>query len=323
MPQDITFLTKTVSKFKEFNTKNIETSLANIKTYRAAVIYFKDLILHYQKEMYVNPFIKDLLNSDNEIKVSNKSVEFVQSLMLHNDISSILKTNINKDIILVYIKGFIQNYDNLKDAHYLYNNSVKFRDIPNYTLMYMLRVFYNNVEQSILRGHSFRLNRVEATIKIINKQRKKPQHDNKILRKTEDWGASMKFLKEQSKSLDFETYTLYDTGKINKREFIKRLKPHLYSNDNKAGLKWIIYCTKDSDHWLIINHKYSTIPNIRFYSITPKNDISTAEQSQIKFTEECNSVDDIIDTKLLGLRDKIRALERFDLDYCLNTFKTY
>jgi hypothetical protein len=52
-----------------------------------------------------------------------------------------------------------------------------------------------------------------------------------------------------------------------------------------------------------------------------KNYISNRDQSQIKFTDECNNIDEIIETKLLGLRDKIRALERFDPDYCKETFK--
>jgi UDP-N-acetylglucosamine transferase subunit ALG13 len=323
MPQDITFLTKTTNRFKEFNNNNIENSLANIKLYDNNLNYFKDLILYYSKEMYSNPFIKELIEFKSGMKISNKSLNFINSLISHNDIGSILKSNTNKDILLIYIRGFIKSYDELLDAQYLYNNSIKFKDIPDSTIMYIIRSFFSTVEQSILRGNSFRLNRVEATIKIVNKVRKKSKYGNKILRKTEDWGKSMKFLKEQAKTLDFETYTLYDTGKINKREFIKRLSPYLYSPTNKNGLKWIFYCDKDSDHWLILSHKYSTIPNIRFYSIIPKNDIATAEQSQIKFTNNCKSVDDIIDTRLLGLRDKIRALERFDLDYCLKTFKSY
>jgi hypothetical protein len=321
MPQDNTFLEKTSTKFRTFNTTTIKIALDDIALYTKNVNYFRNLLLHYQNEMYVNPIIKDLINSKGDVILSNKSIAFIQGLINSNTLDSILKTSKNKDIITIYFRGLITNYEKLIDSRYKYNSANKFKDIPEHVIFYLLRVFFNNVEHSLLRGHSYRLNRVEAYIKIVRKPRKKKRYNNQILRKTEDWGRSMKFLIEQSKDLDLETHNLYINKRITKRQFIQRLKPHLYSPTNTKGLKWIFYSDREDDAWLILSHRYSSIPNIRHYSITPKNDISTADQSQIKFTDECENIDEIIETKLLGLRDKIRALERFDPEYCNNTFK--
>ena len=294
-----------------------------LKEVKKDINYFGNLLISNSDKVYPNPLLSSLskCNRDNITISKLEYFDFVANDNFKFKYSSYIKNKSDVNLINVYFYGFIKSYKLRYEISQQILKSTFYISVGYDTLCYIIRRYFFQVQQLLLIGGSYTFVGVKGTIMIYGKHKSKAKYNNAQMRKVEDWGASLKFLIEQSKRLDEETYNLYKAKLIRKREFLRRLKPHLYSYDNPKGLKWIIYSEKDFDLWLILKTKISKFKPIKIYSITPTNFINNETKSQLDFTAKAKDIGEIIESELLGFRDKIRALERFDMEYCLTTFK--
>jgi hypothetical protein len=296
------------------------------------LVYFRECLLAHKDELYTNDLIIELLKCSPDKIIITKATynqfknfevgeeDHNSKILSKNNMGIIFKQALNKDIVIVYIRGLLQAYKNKYEANIKVQLLSQILLIPKYTLNYILRRYYLQIQFKLLLGHSHLMCNSSTRLRIIGKHRKKASHEFAIIKKTEDWGESFKFLIEQSKTLDITSYIQYLNKQITKKEFINKLRPHLYSTSNPNGLKWIIYSNKEFDYWLVASKENSEFSYVEGYNITPTNFINCKHKSQIQFTNNCTDVSQIIYSEELGLRDKIRALERFDIEYCKKTF---
>ena len=294
-----------------------------LKRAKSDINYFGNLLLSNADKMIPNPLILALSKCNmNDINISKS--EYLGLVEMYNtkkNLSDYIIKNSDKNLLNVYFYGFIKSYILRYEISKQILRSNFYIVIGFDTICYIIRRYFFQVQQSLLLGESYTFSGIKATIMIYGKHKLKSKYNFAQYRKVEDWGASMKFLIEQSKTLDENAYNLYKAKLIRKKDFLKLLRPHLYSYDNPNGLKWIIYSEKDFDLWLILKTKISKFKPIKIYSITPTNYINNETRSQLDFSSKVKEINEIIESEILGFRDKIRALERFDMEYCLTTFK--
>lgn len=323
-------VSETVSEFKLSYSESIAEYKSTIDSLDNELEYFANLILGLKEYMYPNDLVIDLVKcKDERIILTRKTyIKFKDLVSTPNNLNPLINNGEYKEILNVYIKAFMKAYRLRHEANRSLKRLVKFNSIKDFTLQFIIKRYFLQAQKALLGGSNFELIKAKALISIYGKSRKKKKYGYAILRKTEDWGESLKFLISQSEKLNNDAYVKYTSKLITKREFFGLMKPYLYSSTNPKGLKWIIYSDKDLDHWVIL--KDVSMPNVSpprqygfvaNYNITPTNFVQNEGRSQIKFTNECKGLFDIIETEELGLRDKIRALERYDFNYCLKTFK--
>ncbi len=92
----------------------------------------------------------------------------------------------------------------------------------------------------------------------------------------------------------------------------------IYSKDNPNGEKYLVYYSGDYLYWFWWDKAQSRIPNLQLYTFTPTNFINTEDRSQLAFTKKAKSKKDIIESDLLGNRDKLQCLLRFDPSHGFN-----
>lgn len=280
-------------------------------------LFFAKLITDkYKDDVYPNDILNYILNVSNN-PIAHFNTDKVRVLFAMNDIRTILKTNLRLDIS----KEIFNIYNGFKDA--VEKESIatlKLIDLENTNLndrafRYLYRKYFENVSYKLLEtGHIYNFYRAGIYIKIKSKIRK----GNKL---KPDWGESLKLLKLLAENHNPELAKRYANKDITKQDFINEMKSITYNETtNPNGKKWIVYCNKDLDHWLIINRHHSTIKNSQYLHITPTNYIINETKSQVDFVKNAKSVKEIIYSGELGFRDKIRALENFDMAFCLNTY---
>jgi len=132
-----------------------------------------------------------------------------------------------------------------------------------------------------------------------------------------DWGESLKTLEAIAKDKE-ETREILDSYKIKvikKKQFIAQMKSYVYSEEHPNYPKWLVSIETDINpywHWSRIK---SNVKNKHLFSFTPTNFVQNESRSQLDFIKTAKSVNDIIDTNLLGCRDKVYALLRYDRNH--------
>lgn len=321
------------TSFLRYHTQKILDNNKKLKEANRDISYYGRLILANKDQMYDNPVLTALFNNVNldNIKLTRseydkiiKYTPFVKGVSpteYNNKYSAYLKNGRYRDIINIYMYGFVNSYKKKVEASMQILESRKFIEVKHETLVYIIRRYFLQVQMHLLNGSQYTFPSIGATIKIFGKHRRKAKYNYQVLKPTIDWGASFKYLIEQSEYLDKETYDLYKKKYITKSDFIRKLRPYLYRHDNPTGLKWLLYSEKNFDLWLTLRTRLRKLEQLKMYSIVPTNFINNISKSQIDFTNNVNSIGEIIESELLGFRDKIRAIERYDMEYCLKTFQ--
>jgi hypothetical protein len=309
MPIDNTFANRLASNIKKELTLNLKTTVEEIKALNINLLYLKGKIKSAVSELYLEDYIKLILNTDDKrINIDvEKSIEF-RNLVSQNRITiyrcndSTLKA-VYKSYVMAFCEQIVRKNELVED--YKFFSEVKYYTFDN--ILHIIRRYYFNLQKHILLGRSYRFPVVNFTMKIFGRTEFGEAYKNRI-----DWGKSIKNLVELAKTHDPELYSLYYNKKIGRNRFIELMAKH--------GLKWFVYNDKDFNLWLVIKKTNCPNPNGKMYKVMPANGVTNDSRSQITFTDENPSVEAIIETSELMLMDKIRALERVDMDYCLNTF---
>ena len=229
----------------------------------------------------------------------------------------------DKAIIEVIIAAYLNFYKYVLKYHTLCERIDKYSNLKlsQFVIRKYLKHYYKNAAQLILREREAKFYiGANIYIYVYGKSGKGVKKYGLKARKKIDWGSTNRNLKEIAKRDYPEIYAKLEAQDYGVRDLYSLLKPYFYSKDNPNGIKPLVYLDKEVTHWLIINNKYSNIEGVRDYGIVPTNHIDTKDRSQINFAKEAKDVDEIINSDLLGFRDKLRVLERFDMDFCKRTY---
>jgi len=298
----------------------LEDATRNRKIYEKLILINKDKvypndILSYVSDVYHN---KKQYNKFKIIELFN-----VKNGQYRNKINSILYNNVSNDefrLIYSYYVNFME-YSILESNLDLKLEKYERLNISSATISYLFKIYFWYISIGLLRSRSKIQLPYNVNIRVYGKNpnnARKKYNNNSV---SVDWGESLKVLINIAKEIKPDLYNAYINKNIKKKDFIQSMKPYVYNKElNPNGKKWIVKRDKDFNLWIVIWSRFSNLKNIRNYSIIPTNFIATKDRSQIQFANNVKSIDDIITSRELGFRDKLRVLERYDINYCLNTF---
>lgn len=302
----------------------------------------KQSYIRFQKDINerINSFTSEIDINLSRVEYISAQLKFVgESHNLRNDLYKVVNDYYTKDIIpeldylnevnfkaleseewfistnpviSAYFKSFVNTLIYIYNLRYL-KNLYELCNIDYQTYYRIISNYYNNVANSLLKGEEYIIHGV-GKLKVISRRMK-------LSRTTKfkvDWGESLNVLKEFAKNHHYNIYELYINKKINKQSFIHALKPFCYDEKtNPTGFKWLVHLHKDYSAWIIFCNKKINSN----YNIVPSNFIMNETRSQIDFTNNIKSIDEIYNSNRLGFRDKLNCLLRYDFNY-INRFPT-
>ncbi len=275
--------------------------LSDISTRKNSVyillIKYKDLI-----DTYVN---FNILSEYDNGNYSNKSL-FSKLLNSSLQVASFK----NNTLLVNYLRTFRhyctreRNLASIVSLYSLYNDipeAVYNKWLNEYNTRFMKHMFYN--------GSSTISNKVG----VLHLEYKERDFNKRKI----DWNDSLSLLKDIIKEENKELYDKYTAKLITKQEFITLAKPFVYNKDtNPNGKKWLLSRTDDGSVWINWT-KPINLPNYQLYSFVPTNFIHTPNRSQNEFLANAKSEQEIIESDVLGNRDKLNILYRFNPNFIL------
>jgi hypothetical protein len=221
------------------------------------------------------------------------------------DIKDTLKEN-----ILDYYNIFIKN-TNLKIETERLLSVYNVMNLPYNVYHEILKYLNIEVTRQILTGGSYYFSGKVGYLHIILRTRRA---DTLQI----DCKASLDNLKALAKEKDINLYNKFVNKEIFKKDFIKQMKPYAYNKEHPERDKWITYYT-DTVYPHIQWSKYtSNVKTKNFFKFVPSNYINTPNRSQIEFSDNAKTADEIIESISLGLRDKLFIYMRFNTTASLN-----
>ena len=177
---------------------------------------------------------------------------------------------------------------------------------PN-RLMYDLIVAYNKeVQKDVLLGELAYIGKSFARVRTVLVKRKFNSQKRRI-----DWDKSFYVLESIAKDVAPDIYEEYTQKKILRNKFIDKMRPFVYSRDNPNLPKWLVDHVDDILPYIKVRinkwHK-----NHASYIFIPTNFINDKVRSQVAFTDNCTDIKEILNTEIMGTRDKLFALCRYD-----------
>ncbi len=305
--------------------KLIDDAIRNRKIYEKFIIIYRNEVYNNSILNYINDVQAGLIKNYNKFKLEKlynvSDITNVNSVKIK--INSLQLSSIQAEkskLIFSYYYNFmkyaiLESNLNLRLEQYEIISS-----ISDSMVIRLFKLYFKLISIQILKTGKFLLPyNIHVKIRGKSFSRIEKKYGNK--NRNVDWNKSLKTLLSIAKDANINLYNKYINKDIKKNEFIQQMKPFVYNKDtNPTGLKWIVKRDKDFSLWLVLWTRYSSLKNIKFYNIVPTNFIANNSRSQIQFTKDSKSVDDIIRSNKLGFRDKLKVLERFDINYCLNTF---
>lgn len=298
---------------------------------------YQKLIIKNADKVYANPTLKTILAHREGVIFSTRDIEDLfpnaetrYSLSIKDEFKDIVASVEPGDNIL--IPNMYAQFK--KYVIFEHNTILKIKEyqkisISNRSLYNLTSSIFRIASKYILTSKSGITLPNKITISVKGKSRlrnkiKYGRNINKI-----DWNKSFMTLlaiAEQDQPL---IYDAYRNKRIVKNQLIEQMRPYVYNkHTNPTGKKWLVNDGKEFDFWIVINHKYSKLANLFKYNIVPSNYISPSvvdkleiDRKQSEFAKLTEYPEDVIDTEHLGLRDKLRMLERYYLPYCFKTFK--
>lgn len=241
--------------------------------------------------------------------ISNMEITSVNDIIIHKDVK-------DKDLVLAYLKTLLRLTAEVKDLN---NSADILRKLlfSSDTVRKCMLYINNNISKDIIRGTTFYFPRVGK----IEVGRKKNYFGKKYNNRKPDWHKSLLRLEEIAKSANRKTkdiYERYSGGIINKQQFIKDMKPYVYSPETPDLPQYLMWVVDDYSVWWIWHKVDCNIVNYKLYSFIPTNHIhiinDDGKRSQISVSETM-TIDEIINTDSLGNRDKINCIFRKDKTY--------
>lgn len=197
--------------------------------------------------------------------------------------------------------------------------------IPFNVYKKILDAYYNHISNAILRGYVFNVGPHIGSI-YIQEVYKKMVNSLGEVRPLVDHAASAELLDTIAKSQEEEgIHTLYTDYKIRhyytRNQFIHLMKPYTYSHTNKHLPKWIVYHTDDWIPYFRWGNRDNTMSALNLYTFKPTGFINTPKRRTNELLKDVTCVEDIIQFKEIGAKDKMFLIRRFDNNYYINTRK--
>lgn len=279
------------------------------------------LILRYAHTYQRNPavdYITEVLVQKTDVFLYEKSYKLFAKEGIRDYMKGLLIDEDNR-LVLAYFYQFKEAvFKNTKSFEKLAR--LTHQEINTQTVRYIHRQYnWYMGREMLMFGATYPIGK-NFTLRIASKHRSKRKVVGKNRQKV-DWGKSFKLLQRLLEDINPELLQQYRDKIIGKPDLIEQAKPYFYNaKDNPTAPKWLVYDDKDFDFWLVLRYPSSVLENKMFYGVTPTNAIHNETRSQHDFLKGVKTIEDIIDSKIIGFREKIVMLERFDLTHCLNTF---
>ena len=214
-------------------------------------------------------------------------------------------------LILDYYNNFIRYANRI----IIINRQIelnRLNDIHITTYHDIIKFLNIEITRLILQGKTYTFSNGVSSI-FVNRFPREASH-----KKSVDNRASLDVLEAICKEKDIDLYNKYKSKEILKRDFIVAMKKYTYSKENPTFDKWLTYYTDDIFHMIVWIKGNCVLKNKSVFSFVPSNYIHTPTRSQIDFVKNVKSVDEIIDSICIGLRDKLNILLRYDKSASMN-----
>lgn len=187
------------------------------------------------------------------------------------------------------------------------------------TYKVILDNYYGHISKWILRGYVFRVGKHLGRV-YIKETYKNFTNEFGETRGIVNHAASITLLENIAKQQEEQgLHSLYsdykNRGYYNKKQFIHLMKPYTYSPSEPDLPKWIIYHTDDWIPYFRWDSRDYTMGELKQYTFKPTSFINTPSRNKTEFMNNVTNVDDIIDCELLGAKDKMFLIKRFDKTY--------
>jgi hypothetical protein len=277
----------------------------------------KEVILKSKLEAYSKQRnrLLELLESNNNLLVLNY-IEFDNLAKIGYDLPINLyelefntlrcENVIQKGLLLDYYTSFIE----ITKKEIEFKRLVSINNVSNVSIeLYRRIIEYLNIEISavILLGGYYTFSN---GIGIIFVKRCK----GKI---STDYKASLDVLDAIAKEKNIDLYNKYRQKEIKKNDYIKAMKPYVYSAEHPELDKWIVFRNKEIDHYINWLKNRCRLVNKVVFKFVASNYIHTPNRSQVEFATNAKSVEEILYDKRLGFRDKLNIILRYDSTFTM------
>lgn len=316
--------------------KKISAIEDELKTVVKSRLMYEQLILKNESKVFPNKILNHLKQHAGEPYTAKEADKLFKKVSLHavdtltrsDDDASIISNHKNEEqnIILIY-------YDKLKKfitlEIYLSMDLVKYKQlsINDTTLRYLTASWFKMAAKRLLTNGKNLVfpHKINMFVKGKYKSFARVKYGN--TKERVHWGNSYDTLKAIAERDAPIIYKRLKDKIITRSQFIIDMKPYVYNLTSSNRPKWIVKGGTDFNLWLIAYSRYSELGNARHYSIVPTFYMSASledlgiERNKKAFYSTITSRDDIVHSSKIGFIDKLRMLEQFDMEYCLDTFR--
>lgn len=184
--------------------------------------------------------------------------------------------------------------------------------IPDNIMLLMFKAYNKQIQRDVLLGEVAYLGIKVGSIRTVLLKRKFSLSKRRI-----DWDKSFYVLEHIASESAPLILDKYKQKHITRNQFIEEMKPYVYSAAKPNLPKWLVDHLDDLLPY--IKHRFNKVSkNYKSYVFMPTNFINNAERSQVVLTDGCKTMEEIIDSPLLGTRDKLFGLCRFNDDMIQN-----
>lgn len=179
-------------------------------------------------------------------------------------------------------------------------------NMPITAMMEMLKAYNRQMQRDILLGDVVYLGKnigQMRTVIIRNNYRK--------VKRRIDWDKSFYVLESIAAEVAPDILAEYKSGQIHRNIFIHKMRKFTYSKENPSYPKWLVDHLEDTVPYIKVRFsKY--VKNNRSYVFVPTNFINHEVRSQVEFTDRCKDREEILNSAVLGTRDKLFGLCRYE-----------
>lgn len=311
-----------------------ELELAEVKRNRQL---YEQLVLEHENICYQNDVIHGIKKHDtNKAYHKDKIYKMFKKIKFDPyDVSSLQNiTPLNQhsdEVIMLF--HYYKNFKKFALEEYtLVNRLINYSQLhfSDRLISYMFRSLLKFGAEYILETGKMLTLPHRVTLRLIGKDRRIVREKYGECKSGINWGESFECLKGIAKEDAPHIYEDFINRAITRKEFYKAMKPYTYNEELRPNAKkWLVRHTDDFFFWLTKSTRYSSIKLLRYYVVIPSSFVDprvewlyNIDRKQSAYREKMvNNVYDIIRTRHLGFLDKIAMLIKFDLQFCLDTYK--
>lgn len=323
------FNERIIRNYKEYINSNYSETSIRYDAAKSDRLIFQNLIISFKNHTYDNVILNQIL-----IVNANVDAEFdiVAIKKLRDNINSgtnykhiINYTKATKDEAII-IKSYYISFCKALVEELICKSKLEEitdLDLPEETIRKLTNNYFAEVSTLLLLEPNIKFNlNPRLSISIKGKSRNKKRYNGKAKVAPYDWGTSIENLKIIAAKHNPKLVEDYKNKLIRRKEFIIEAKKYGYNKDtNPDGEKWLTRIDKAISFWVLLNKSVMCTSNESLYAIIPSSCRHVGDLPLNTYiTERLGTREAVIADTALGFVDKIRALEKLDFAYCLNTF---